>query len=722
MWSLFSPTDLAAQRSLAAQSFLMGSGRSGGFDQMKVYLQLLRERLMNFVAPFAQNLTVAINLTSLETGDNVALEAKELFLSLVLSEAQGSIRGLSIKATDLLLLDLPLPAVDGIMRFQLSLCLAKLGLFELSMKHSLFSVAPWEDPLINLRTMLMMAPVHASVRSLAAAVELFENQVEKILLDDAVPRTLSSRKSCESLDAIAIMLQVLPLLHLVGFSAPLHGFPLGESVKISEDSLLIGALGVSDISLSELLSEVYQHVCIIGKTVDPLLDKYLISDFPSSSAAEVDTVLGSEKLPTVKTKLIKIGVVSGSFDSFPGKIVIGLMESMSPKLRTSFQFAAMCFPTPRDFMTDRANALFDIHINLVASNKSTTLSRILEFEADFLLFADAALDSRVFALAHERLARFQGILWHWGGALGIPSADFYFMPEVFVFHTRCSQLQGGRVAPQNLFSEQMILLEGLPYLPYAAAAASGEEVKALLQSKYLLPITNQSHLYVFPGTARHLHPSFDRAIDVILRTDPSALIVFAVAKSVREAVPPTHHAVQHDLLHPAQPIASVAKCLRRIKSRVGEINVERVRFLPPIEEAILRGLQKIAVAVLDPFPVGSHWQVLQAFYDQVPVLSSFALQECTNSHAHNIARHFNISSSKNAASDEMYSESDNFLSLYPTTPEEYGVWAVRLHREPSFRQEFIVSLSKLKAQVSNSKSSSSSHGNQLLQFVKNLKV
>jgi hypothetical protein len=93
----------------------------------------------------------------------------------------------------------------------------------------------------------------------------------------------------------------------------------------------------------------------------------------------------------------------------------------------------MCFPTPRDVTTDRVQPLFDSHINLSPYNRwfcfkfsnnqllinhysfrSQSIQRILESKADYILFADAALDSRVFALAHQRLAMWQGLLWSWG--------------------------------------------------------------------------------------------------------------------------------------------------------------------------------------------------------------------------------------------------------------------------------------------------------------------
>ena len=44
-------------------------------------------------------------------------------------------------------------------------------------------------------------------------------------------------------------------------------------------------------------------------------------------------------------------------------------------------------------------------------------------------------------------------------------------------------------------------------------------------------------------------------------------------------------------------------------------------MLPPLDERMYRGLLRQAVAVLDPFPVGAHVQVLEALLDGVPVVS-----------------------------------------------------------------------------------------------------
>ncbi len=50
-------------------------------------------------------------------------------------------------------------------------------------------------------------------------------------------------------------------------------------------------------------------------------------------------------------------------------ILTGLLEAMTYDDRLDFEIIAMCFPTPRDGLTDRVMALFDRHVNLSPQNK-----------------------------------------------------------------------------------------------------------------------------------------------------------------------------------------------------------------------------------------------------------------------------------------------------------------------------------------------------------------
>lgn len=110
-------------------------------------------------------------------------------------------------------------------------------------------------------------------------------------------------------------------------------------------------------------------------------------------------------------------------------------------------------------------------------------------------------------------------------------------------------------------------------------------------------------------------------------------------------------------------------------------------------------MQHSAVAVLDPFPVGTNIQILDALLDNVPIISAPHLQECTNSHAIGIAKSIGLK--------------PNNIE-WPTSIEEYAVMALRLQSDISFRQNFVRSNVKEKLKHGN-------HGIQLLNFIKRLK-
>jgi hypothetical protein len=74
---------------------------------------------------------------------------------------------------------------------------------------------------------------------------------------------------------------------------------------------------------------------------------------------------------------------------------------------------------------------------------------------DFLIFADVVMDSRVFALSHVRLCKWQAALWGWGGTSGIPTIDFYFAPEALWKYSACPLPGDKSTTPQTLFSEQV---------------------------------------------------------------------------------------------------------------------------------------------------------------------------------------------------------------------------------------------------------------------------
>lgn len=561
-WKYLDNNDLNQQRSLVAQ-VLLGGSESTGINLMLNYTSLLGKRLSSIIANNNDDINIKIARSSSTES------SEEVMLGLILSEAQGRIK-IPAYLSDITLSASDIRSLDSRQRFRLGVGLAKLGLYDLSLRHVSLSATPWESPLYRLRAKLVFSQVHSSVRALAMDVDSFVRQGESILLQKT-PKSPMMIPICNSFNEAALALQALPLLHLAGFSAPRHYLEIGHA----------------PVALPVLLSEVFVSMCPILPIGESLTNQLKLShiiqkesnisladdDISDDSSDESSTTKNKESIEYRKKNIKSvtvIGIVSGSLDGLAGRIIMGILEELTESSREEFLLIAMCFPTPRDSRTDRANKMFDKHINLSPHNKTQAILRILETSPDFILFADAALDSRVFALSHERLALHQGALWGWGGTLGINTIDYYFVPDIFWKESKCPRMKGGWELPQELFFEQVILLDGYPSLQ-RSPQVSQKILWEILKNEYLLPANNFSHIYLFPGSVKHVHPEFDAAITLLLKTDPYAWIIIAVPRTGRDFLPAIHSAARHDVMHPTMTLAAVAKFRNRIKGAIGEM-------------------------------------------------------------------------------------------------------------------------------------------------------
>jgi hypothetical protein len=669
---------------------------------------------------FQHNISSSVDLTShinyvFQSKQPTLQEFQEFLLSFLLSEATGGIR------TAVKIFDFPLTFVnytklltssDGEavnpkilfnekLHFRLGIGLAKLGLYELSVKHMGSVITTQKQSLLyKLRAKLILNSIHSSIGSLAIAINLFERNIESILLSSSYAYESNNHEMnmvCNSPNEAAIAFQALPLLHLLGYSSPRIG----------------NSLGHSPIPLPMLLGEVYLKMCpLLSDFNETYYSKDLLPFSSDIIPENFQNQKANQKKRIPKTK-IRLGVVAGTFDGLTGRLMIGLFAGLSEhtQIRNQFEIIALCFPTPRSIVTDRVTSLFDEHINLSPENKTQIIDRIQQYQIDFLLFMDAALDARVFALAHERLSTFQGLYWTYGSSLAIPTIDYYFYPEIFWSDTKCPKASAalnlgnlgssGSISsslsyynlqhlsnyqlPQELFHEQVVFLEGIPFIPRLSPLSS-DELRLAMKAKYLLDINNRTNLYLLPISVKYLHPEFDKSLEVILRTDPRSMIIIATMRIGRDSLPTTHLATRHDLMHPSMPIAAINKLRKRFSSLMREELSDRIHILPPLDEPLYIALQRQSVAILDSYPVGLHVPIIEGILDSVPIVSLPFLQECANSHAINIQKAFNIS----------YYNKLQKKMIYFTTPEEYGVLAVQLAKDTKLRNEMIISGENLK--------------------------
>ena len=285
-------------------------------------------------------------------------------------------------------------------------------------------------------------------------------------------------------------------------------------------------------------------------------------------------------------------------------------------------------------------------------------------------------------------------MYGWGGTLGIPAIDYYLVPETLWSGASCALMKAPEanlvnledddpepiekynVAPQDLFHEQVILLDELPFLPLGALS-SQEELASVMKDRFRVPPLNESHVYLFPGSVRHMHPEFDVALSILLRTDQKSYVIVTLPRMGRDGLPTTHFAGRHDLMHPTHPPATVEKLKQRLRKTLGAEAASRVRILPPLDERIFSSLLLHVVAVLDPFPVGMHVSITEALMRGVPVVSAPKMQECTNSHTFGIASVVGIKGPGFSRDD------------WPSSAEEYAVLALDLQGNRALRQDFL---------------------------------
>lgn len=272
-----------------------------------------------------------------------SIESERTLLSMLLSEAQGGVR-LHARLGDLILSTSEIRPFDAKQRFRLGVSLAKLGLYDLSQQHITLASTPWDPAHHRLRATMSFPQVHKSLRALAQSVNFFEQQAETVIMSKK--SSSNYRILCESFEETSLVLDVLPLLHLAGYNSPRNDLR-----------------GTSPVPPIVLLGEFYRHMCppygygygsssalddeydAKGEDEEPQegdshnLDNDSDSDRDSDDHENAMTSkqfvqlegknqeppfsLGKEGLFLLPNRKLRVGVVSGSFDSMSGRLIVG---------------------------------------------------------------------------------------------------------------------------------------------------------------------------------------------------------------------------------------------------------------------------------------------------------------------------------------------------------------------------------------------------------------
>ena len=179
-------------------------------------------------------------------------DTTDILQTFLLSEAQGGVR-VQPRLSDLILATTDVSkSMSAAQHFELGISLSKLGLYDLSQHHVMLSASPWDPMYHKLRYTLSLPHVFESMRSLARSIDNFEQQIEQYILRGSL-RTAAVKGICNSFSDSGMVLGVLPLLHLAGYSAPRFELLMGQS----------------PVAMPVLLSEFYSAMCSLNSSSHP---------------------------------------------------------------------------------------------------------------------------------------------------------------------------------------------------------------------------------------------------------------------------------------------------------------------------------------------------------------------------------------------------------------------------------------------------------------------
>jgi predicted O-linked N-acetylglucosamine transferase (SPINDLY family) len=324
---------------------------------------------------------------------------------------------------------------------------------------------------------------------------------------------------------------------------------------------------------------------------------------------------------------LKVGVASNFLGRrhSVGIAYNGLIRALAA--RHDLEMHLVCFS---DDDATATRAAFGRHTPVVALPKhdlAQSRERLAALELDVLLYADIGMDPFTYYLAFGRYAPLQGVLGGHPLTTGIPTLDVYVS----------SRLQETAQAQEH-YTERLVPLEGF---------AMGMERPAPPppRSRQQLGLPASGNLYVCPLRIHRLHPEFDAALAGILDADEDAEIVLF-----------------EDVFQEVWDRQVRSRLMRSLGRRV-----ERITFLswqsPENFLAILAGCQ----VALDSFHFGAGTTAPLAFAVGCPMVTlPSQFQRGRSTLAYYLAMQID--------------------DCVATDPQDYVRIAVRIARDPQYRQ------------------------------------
>ncbi len=225
----------------------------------------------------------------------------------------------------------------------------------------------------------------------------------------------------------------------------------------------------------------------------------------------------------------------------------------------------------------------DFNYLQLSSQPALALQQLEHLQAQIIFYTEVYADTPLQTfLASQRLAPVQVTSWLSSGSSGLNTLDYYISP-------RCAEQKQA----QDFYSEQLVLTDTIPtYIMPPAFTA-----KVPSRSEYGLP--EDKHLYLCTHLLFKLSPDFDFALAGILEKDPQGIVILQ-ARPVFENI---HR-----------------KMLQRLEQQIPHC-MDRIWFVPVMEQSDFYGLMHLADVFLDPFHFGGGTTSFEALAFDLPIVT-----------------------------------------------------------------------------------------------------
>jgi predicted O-linked N-acetylglucosamine transferase (SPINDLY family) len=318
-----------------------------------------------------------------------------------------------------------------------------------------------------------------------------------------------------------------------------------------------------------------------GLTYQGLNDKALVSQLGKiahrllygSDAPQYTSYAPAQELP------LKVGFISTYFHNHSvmnayGK---GIAEFAQDP---NFEVFLLHAGEKRDKQTDWIASQADHFVH--EPRVSEAIAQVKAWKLDVLIYTDIGMHPSSYLMALHRLAPIQGVFAGHPVTTGIPNMDYFFITGT-----------KERESSDN-YSEKIILLK----------SGMGQKTYVPKPEHYsrdmFMHATPENHVYFCPMMLIKMHPSFDEALEGILRQDPQAQIYFVDNEQEPE---------MSQLLS------------QRFINTMGESLAQRIHFIPWLFKEKFFEAVCAADVILDSFGFGSGTTTFQVLSMHQPMVT-----------------------------------------------------------------------------------------------------